>query len=431
MKVSAVTITSPYLKEDKAALVEITSKPYFLLSPIEIMDRYAISFFIKSDKEQTITLMYGDSYKDFQVNTEWLKISWTFKAEHVDNLAIRFDVGSYYLYNTQLERGSVATDYNKSPDDSQKEITEIETISLQRYNEVVQSLDEYKVEVGKTYTTKTEYEQTKAQVKVNADQIGLMVESNDDKSEIVLTDKMIKAITTQFVVTSEDGTSTIIEGGTINLEQLFAQDITATGTIRGVTIITDKGNIGGWEIQNGYLRAHNPQISDNIALLNSNQEAHNRAIMIGEIDYGTETEPYAPFMVDFDGTTYVEKLITSKGANLDEFLIEFGDSMVTTPKAITSNTETVVYESTETTRIKPDYIDGYCEFTESTNGVYELEISAVETSSNIKVFTKKYKQVGASNIISFSCALKLMPGTKTQISVKANSSQTVKLYLSR
>lgn len=316
MKVSAVTITSPYLKEDKAALVEITSKPYFLLSPIEIMDRYAISFFIKSDKEQTITLMYGDSYKDFQVNTEWLKISWTFKAEHVDNLAIRFDVGSYYLYNTQLERGSVATDYNKSPDDSQKEITEIETISLQRYNEVVQSLDEYKIEVGKTYTTKTEHEETKAQVKVNADQIGLMVESNDDKSEIVLTDKMIKAITTQFVVTSEDGTSTIIEGGTINLEQLFAQDITATGTIRGVTIITDKGNIGGWEIQNGYLRAHNPQVSDNIVLLNSNEEESPYVMMAGEIDYGTETEPYAPYMLGFDGSLFLN------GENVNERLVD-------------------------------------------------------------------------------------------------------------
>lgn len=251
-KVSAVTVLSPYLKDDIAAFVEITNKIYFLLSPIEVIDRYTISFFIKSDKEQSITVQYGESYKNFQINTEWLKISWSFKAEWKDNLVIRLDKGNYYIYNTKLERGSVATDYNKSLDDSQKEITEIETISLQRYNEVVQSLDEYKIEVGKTYTTKTEHDETKARVQLNADQLYLMVESSDDKSQITLTDKMIKAITTQFVVTNEDGTSTIIEGGTINLEQLFAQDITATGTIRGINLITNSGELAGWLLREGY-----------------------------------------------------------------------------------------------------------------------------------------------------------------------------------
>lgn len=39
----------------------------------------------------------------------------------------------------------------------------------------------------------------------------------------------------------------------IDVEDLFAQDITATGTITGVTIISESGRIGGWNITKEYL----------------------------------------------------------------------------------------------------------------------------------------------------------------------------------
>lgn len=326
-KVTSITTLSPYNKEDKCAFIEITEpKQYFLLQPIEFTDQYTISFFIKAESEETLSLWYGESTKEFVVNTHWTRVVWSFKAEYVDNLMLHFTQGNYYMYNTKLERGSVATDYTQSLDDGQKEITDIETESLIRYNEVIQSLDSYKVEVGKTYSTKNEVQEVKTLSEQTADTIKLMVESNEQQTEFVLTDKMIKAITTQFVVTNEDGTSTIIDGGTINLEQLFAQDITATGTIRGVKLITNNGTIGGFKLHDGYLEGANEQISDYVVILNANPEASEYAILVGTYDYGTETEPYiayAPIKLGFNGLCELDNL-KANGGTIGKFVIDNG-----------------------------------------------------------------------------------------------------------
>ena len=82
-----------------------------------------------------------------------------------------------------------------------------------------------------------------------ADKFSWLIKSGSNSTNFELTDRTAELLTSKFVVT--DGKNrTIISGGTINLDYLFANNITATGTIEGATLIGSTitgaiGNFGG------------------------------------------------------------------------------------------------------------------------------------------------------------------------------------------
>lgn len=159
-KITSTTITNPNGKNDTCALVQVTGQElYYLLRPIEVIGKYTISFFVKAAANETMIIHYGDVTKSFNVTTEWQRAVFSFEAKHIDNVMIQFTTGTYYIYNTQLENGNVPTDYNESPGDLQEQLAEIETTMNTQYSEVVQSLESYKVEVGKTYATQSSVNQ--------------------------------------------------------------------------------------------------------------------------------------------------------------------------------------------------------------------------------------------------------------------------------
>ncbi len=155
-KITSTTITNPNDKEDICALVQVTGQElYYLLRPIEIIGKYTISFWVKATSSETIVVHYGEESKSFAIFTQWQRVIFSFNAEHIDNVMIQFTTGTYYLYNTQLENGNVATDYNVSPEDLQIQLAQIESSMNTQYSEVVQSLNSFKVEVGSTYATQS------------------------------------------------------------------------------------------------------------------------------------------------------------------------------------------------------------------------------------------------------------------------------------
>ena len=84
-----------------------------------------------------------------------------------------------------------------------------------------------------------------------------MVESDDGKSELTLTDNMVQAITKQFVVKSPDGTRTIISGGTISTDLVQSNDYEyASG------IYSNKGTMFSLE-STGYIRSKNFAVTEN------------------------------------------------------------------------------------------------------------------------------------------------------------------------
>ncbi len=82
----------------------------------------------------------------------------------------------------------------------------------------------------------TLYKKT-AKTEMTAEKINWLVESGESKTDFTLTDRVAELITESFVIKSPDGSKTIISGGKIDLDEIFAQDVTATGTITGATLV--------------------------------------------------------------------------------------------------------------------------------------------------------------------------------------------------
>lgn len=148
------------------------------------------------------------------------------------NASLVFSPGSYYIFCGKLEKGNKATDWTPAPEDTEESITEVKTIA----------------------------EQT-------ADKFNWLVKSGTSSTDFTLTDRVASLLSEQFNIdalttfknSAENGTSTVINGGaikaktikasSIDVDNLFAQDITATGTITGATLKgttaeIDAGKIG-------------------------------------------------------------------------------------------------------------------------------------------------------------------------------------------
>lgn len=109
--------------------------------------------------------------------------------------------------------------------------------------------------------------QSLTSVTQTADKINWLVKSGTSSSDFTLTDRTATLITNSLVIKDSTGESTIISGGKMDIKQIFAQDITATGKIRSVeligatgsftgnvtanTLTCSSGTIGGWNINSG------------------------------------------------------------------------------------------------------------------------------------------------------------------------------------
>lgn len=84
---------------------------------------------------------------------------------------------------------------------------------------------------------KTTATEAKTLASQTADKFTWIVASGTSATNFTLTDKMVSLVTDKMVIKDSTGAKTIISGGRMDINQIFAQDITATGTIRGATLI--------------------------------------------------------------------------------------------------------------------------------------------------------------------------------------------------
>ena len=240
-KVISTTVLNPNGKEDTCAYAVIDSKElYYLLSPITVTDRYTISFYIKALANETLKLWYGEDYKEFSVTTSWQKIEWSFSAEHIDNVMLQFTQGNYYIYNTMLERGDVATDYRLSQADQDKILANVEETLNAKYAQLVIALDNITLEVSET---NGRVDKAESSIKIMSDNIALKVDKNGVISAINISKEKVKILAKMIdlvgqvtisdladdVVVKVDD-ATLIDGGKIYTDTLFSKDIEMTGT---------------------------------------------------------------------------------------------------------------------------------------------------------------------------------------------------------
>lgn len=114
------TTESPYGKEDECAKLSIfDTAEWFILSDTTTVGLvYTFSAWIKSDADGSFTV--GESY--IKTSAKWTKYKATFTADDIDLKLIFSTPGTYYLYNTQLELGKIASDWTPAPEDADEDI---------------------------------------------------------------------------------------------------------------------------------------------------------------------------------------------------------------------------------------------------------------------------------------------------------------------
>lgn len=198
-------------------------------------ESYTVGVDIRADTAytgNTVLLQYYDAsgtrqsyvYVQAAVSTDWSRITNSFvpPAGTVSvRIGLRSSAGYANSYKLlKLEKGNKPTDWTPAPEDTESEITTINS-------SIIQHADQINSKVSRDSVI-SEINQTAESIKIQASKIsldGTVIVSNSDGS-----------------VTIADGS---ITADKINVTDLFAQDITATGTIRGVVLEGATGNFTG------------------------------------------------------------------------------------------------------------------------------------------------------------------------------------------
>jgi len=91
-------------------------------------DDYAWQFVAKSSEPATITLSIGDQEATFNLTTDFTLYKKVFEGVHISDhpyVDVTFPVGNFFIGRTQLEHGSIVTDWQRSQDDDKSSITKL------------------------------------------------------------------------------------------------------------------------------------------------------------------------------------------------------------------------------------------------------------------------------------------------------------------
>lgn len=220
-KIEEIIIINPYGIADTVGKITTTSATSLrLFKCIQRTGRYAFQIWIRSIENlqpcNPVKIDINGDITSDDLTTEWkqIVIQGNIDIINQDFIDIHFPQGSFYVYEAQFEYGDRPSDWKPSV----------------RENE--------------------------SMIKQTARMISLMVESDDGRSEVVLTDNMVQAITKQFVIKSPNGTRTVISGGTISTDLVQSNDYEYTGGI-----YSSKGTMFGLE-GTGFIRSKNFAITE-------------------------------------------------------------------------------------------------------------------------------------------------------------------------
>lgn len=170
-----------------------------------------------------------------------------------------YGTGEVTVQWEKLEEGNKATDWSPAPEDIETEITSVETIATQTANKF-----NWLVKSGTSATDFTLTDRTATLVSDYINLKGLVTFSglnSDAQNKINTANTTANSANTKAQDIIDNiyikGTTTI-NGGRIDTDSLFAQNITATGTITGLTLrgtqlYTNEGEIAGLTIKDNSL----------------------------------------------------------------------------------------------------------------------------------------------------------------------------------
>ena len=204
-------IMAPFNKEEKCGkfIIDDTSSAFVFHGVVdEIGTKHVFSFWVRSDNNGSV-LVAGE---EVQTSTSWTRCVIPFIASSKDISFIFNANGTYYFFETQLEQGSIPTGYRLAVED------EVETRSI-----ATQTRDMFK----------------------------WIVKSDESSSEFTLTDRMATLIADTISLNGDVKVrGDMIVNGTItadkiDIKNLFAQNIEAEGTIKGLKLEGASGDFSG------------------------------------------------------------------------------------------------------------------------------------------------------------------------------------------
>ena len=210
------------------------------------------------------------------------------------------------------------TDYDKDQEEYKKFKTNT--------SEYIQTAGQFQSTVESYMDTNDEkVNNIKTTASQTAEKFTWLVESGDSSTNFTLTDRVTELITESLVIKNKDGKKTIISGGRMDIDEIFAQDITASGSITGATL--KGGKISGSDIVANTMTANE---SYSIYNGNSSQKIlyfDGKSIKLGKMGTGTSIQSGAGF-------EFFDKTITMYGS----LSLYSGD--ITTPGKVQGKTIT-------------------------------------------------------------------------------------------
>lgn len=122
-----LTIRAPTGKDDVCAklMIDNADEPFVFHGIAEEGQQYTLSFYAKSEGAGSITA--GNTA--MATSSSWRRYVVTFMADSTDIPVYFTAVGTYYLYNTQLEIGCKDTDFALNPADTEEDVDALKVIT--------------------------------------------------------------------------------------------------------------------------------------------------------------------------------------------------------------------------------------------------------------------------------------------------------------
>lgn len=274
------TIQSPIEKEEECAkfVIDNIDSPFVLNKVMKKGNEYILGFYVKSEADGILKI----ADRTIETNENWTRHEIKINSDE-ENLSIWFkEIGTYYFYHTQLELGNKATDFVESPDDTDEKISKTWTLA----------------------------EQT-------SDRFRWLVGGIESETEFTLTDRMATLIAETISLNGDVKVNgdMILDGSVtadkIDVKDLFAQDISATGTINGLSLTGTKGQFDSIDIRNNInITFKDKELNDKTIELINVYARYEMDDPDTEIDESNDVIPYIWFGAD-------EARIGIKGVRVD------------------------------------------------------------------------------------------------------------------
>jgi len=208
---------TPFDENDIMAKVTTDSGCKIALFTVPSTEQFTISYWIKGSGKANVELD-GQVILETQVSDEWKKVTKTFDATKNDEVVFSLASGEYYIYQAQIERGNIATDYEEAPEDVETTYKTLLSITadgiMTEVSQKIGAQDEKISQIGQT-----------------ADLIYLVVKQGSTESKIELTPEVISAIADTIVLKGNhiqlDGDTTVGQGFVLSADHINTNNLIA------------------------------------------------------------------------------------------------------------------------------------------------------------------------------------------------------------